>query len=105
MDFLSDYLEIYSRRRDIVLSGLDRLGFKYGRPMGAFYVFVDASSIGMSAMELSRMLLEEGHVLIFPGTGFGANWRDFLRISWVQPEEEVGEAIARVERVLRIHRG
>ncbi len=105
MDFLSEYLEIYRRRREIVLSGLDRLGFKYGKPMGAFYVFVDASSIGMSAMDLSRMLLEEGHVLIFPGTGFGANWSDFLRISWVQPEEEVGEAIARIERVLRARRG
>ncbi|MGP8249898.1 MAG: pyridoxal phosphate-dependent aminotransferase [Candidatus Dormibacteria bacterium] len=105
MDFLSEYLDIYSRRREIVLSGLDRLGFKYGRPMGAFYVFVDASSIGMKAIDVSRLLLEEGHVLIFPGTGFGANWGDFLRISWVQPEEEVGEAIARIERTLRTHRG
>jgi aminotransferase len=105
MDFLSEYLAIYSRRREIVLSGLDRLGFKYGMPMGAFYVFVDASSIGMKAIDLSRLLLEEGHVLIFPGTGFGANWGDFLRISWVQPEEEVGEAMARIERTLRLRRG
>jgi len=105
MDFLSEYMEIYSRRRAIVLRGLDRLGFKYGVPMGAFYVFVDASSIGISAFDLSRLLLEEGHVLIFPGTGFGANWSDFLRISWVQPEEEVREAISRIERTLEGRRG
>lgn len=104
MDFLQDYLEIYRRRRAIVLRGLDRLGFKYGRPMGAFYVFVDASSIGMRAIDLSRKLLEEAHVLIFPGTGFGENWSDYLRISWVQPEEEVSEAISRVERTLGVHR-
>ncbi|MGA8208258.1 MAG: pyridoxal phosphate-dependent aminotransferase, partial [Candidatus Dormiibacterota bacterium] len=77
MDFLKEYLKIYSRRRKIVLSALDRLGFKYGRPMGAFYVFVDASSIGVRAFDLARRLLEEAHVLIFPGTGFGEEWSDY----------------------------
>ncbi|MGA8425990.1 MAG: pyridoxal phosphate-dependent aminotransferase [Candidatus Dormiibacterota bacterium] len=100
MDFLKEYLKIYSRRRKIVLSALDRLGFKYGRPMGAFYVFVDASSIGVRAFDLARRLLEEAHVLIFPGTGFGEEWSDYLRISWVQPEQEIGEAFDRIERAL-----
>jgi aminotransferase len=99
-DFMQEYLEIYTRRRAIVLAGLRRLGFAYGPPMGGFYVFVNAASIGLSAMDLSLRLLQEGHVLIFPGTGFGENWSDYLRISWVQPEADVQEAIARVERVL-----
>jgi aminotransferase len=99
--FLAEYVDIYSQRRRIVLAALDDLGFAYGRPMGAFYVFVDASSIGRSAYDLSRNLLLDGKVLIFPGTAFGPNWNDYFRMSWLQPIGELEEALSRMKRVLR----
>lgn len=99
-DFMTANLEIYTRRRAVVLAGLQRLGFAYGPPLGGFYVFFNAASIGVSAMELSLRLLREGHVLIFPGTGFGENWSDYMRISWVQPDADIREAMSRIERVL-----
>lgn len=99
--FLDDYLETYRQRRKVVLDGLDGLGFAYGPPMGAFYVFVDASSIGRSAYDLSRSLLLDGKVLIFPGTAFGPRWTDYLRMSWLQPVSELEEALERIRDVLR----
>ena len=55
----------------------------------------------MPAFTLARKLLEEAHVLIFPGTGFGAAWGDYLRFSLLQPTPVLLEAVARLERVLR----
>jgi aspartate/methionine/tyrosine aminotransferase len=97
---VAEYLEIYARRRRIVLDTLDRVGFTYGQPRGGFYVFMNAGSIGIPAEELSRKLLTEAHVLIFPGTGFGAEWSQYMRLAWLAPEVEIAEAMARVERVL-----
>jgi aminotransferase len=99
-DDIDSYLEQYSRRRRIVLDTLDRLGFTYGQPRGGFYVFLNAGSSGMPAEQLSRKLLTEAHVLIFPGTGFGPNWSQYMRLAWLAPEEQIAEAMARVERCL-----
>lgn len=99
-EILDEYLAIYARRRRIVLDTLDRLGFSYGPPRGGFYVFLNAASSGMPAEELSRKLLSEAHVLIFPGTGFGANWSQYMRLAWLVPEERIAEAMSRVKRCL-----
>jgi aminotransferase len=99
-DAVASYLEQYSRRRRIVLATLDRLGFTYGQPRGGFYVFLNAGSSGIPADQLSRKLLTEAHVLIFPGTGFGPNWSQYMRLAWLAPEERIAEAMARIERAL-----
>ena len=100
MDVIEEYRRIYTRRRAIVLDTLDRLGIAYGEPRGGFYVFLNAASTGIPAPELSRKLLEEARVLIFPGTGFGEAWTDYMRLAWLVPEPELIEAMRRIEAVL-----
>jgi aminotransferase len=83
-----------------VLRHLDRLGFSYGQPRGAFYIFTNISSTGMDSIDLSLKLLQEAHVLIFPGTGFGERWSNYLRFTLLQPDEVLAEAMLRIERCL-----
>jgi aminotransferase len=91
----------YDARRRVLMPALDALGFTYGHPYGTFYIFANIAATGMPAFTLARKLLEEAHVLIFPGTGFGAAWGDYLRFSLLQPTPVLLEAVARLERVLR----
>ncbi len=91
----------YDARRHVLMPALDALGFTYGHPYGTFYIFANIAATGMPAFALARKLLEEAHVLIFPGTGFGAAWGDYLRFSLLQPAPVLLEAVARLERVLR----
>jgi aminotransferase len=104
-DAVEEYRRIYEGRRRVMLDGLDRMGFTYGDPRGAFYVFVNASSVGMDSIDLSRKLLEEAQVLIFPGTGFGEQWVDYMRASYLAPEAELAEAMARIEACLGLDAG
>jgi len=98
---VEEFRRIYERRRRLMLDGLNRMGFTYGEPRGAFYIFTNTSSTGLDSIDLSLKLLGEAHVLIFPGTGFGEQWVDYLRISLLQPEDVLSEAIARMEQCLR----
>jgi aminotransferase len=104
-DVVEEYRRIYEGRRRVMLEGLDRMGFTYGDPRGAFYVFVNASSVGMDSIDLSRKLLEEARVLIFPGTGFGEQWVDYMRVSYLAPEAELAEAMSRIESCLGLTGG
>jgi aminotransferase len=83
-----------------MVEALDDMGFTYGDPRGAFYVFVNTSSIGMDSIDFSYKLLEDASVLAFPGTGFGDQWVDYMRISYLADEPELAEAMARIKGCL-----
>ena len=103
-DCVSDYLKIYSERRAVLLDGLDRMGFAYGEPRGGLFVWADSSSTGIHAAELSLLLLQEGRVLVFPGTAFGEKWREYLRITMLEPIATLKEAVERMLPVLERYR-
>ncbi|NLE77483.1 MAG: pyridoxal phosphate-dependent aminotransferase [Chloroflexi bacterium] len=102
-DCVERFRRIYDERRQIMMQGLDEMGFTYGRPKGAFYAFPDASSVGISAEELSYLFLKEGRVLIFPGNAFGESGGQYLRISLLAPKERLQEAVARMKRTIAEH--
>jgi aminotransferase len=97
---VEEYRRIYERRRRLMLDSFDRVGFTYGEPRGAFYIFINTSSTGLDSEDLSLKLLQEAHVLAFPGTGFGPQWVDYMRISYLAPEETLREAMRRIEHCL-----
>jgi aminotransferase len=101
---VAEYYDIYQRRRQLMMDGLSALGFTYTEPQGAFFIYTNATSSGLSAFELSYLLLKEAHVLIFPGTAFGEKWTDWLRISLLEPEDLLREALVRMEIVLSRYR-
>ena len=103
-DCVSEYLQIYTERRAVLLDGLDRVGFAYGEPRGGLFVWADSSSTGIHATELSYLLLKEGRVLIFPGTAFGEEWREYVRITLLEPVEVLQEAVERMLPVLERYR-
>lgn len=102
---IDQFYAVYDRRRRLLMDGLGKLGLTYTEPQGGFFVYTNAASSGLSAFELSYLLLKEGHVLIFPGTAFGKRWSDWLRISYLQSEEKLAEALTRMEAVLARVRG
>jgi aminotransferase len=89
----------YDERRRLLMDFLDEEGFSYGEPRGGLYVWVNTSAAGIPAIELSSRFLDEG-VLIFPGTGFGENWGDYMRMTLLQPIDVIAEAIGRMKRAL-----
>lgn len=103
-DVVQEYRAVYEGRIKLMKAGLSDLGFTYGEPQGAFFVYTNAASSGIPAFELSYLLLKEGHVLIFPGTAFGDKWVDWLRISVLQPEDQLTQALERMAGVLARHR-
>ncbi len=97
---VAEMRETYDARRHALMGALTESGFTYGHPYGAFYIFANTASTGIPAFALSRKLLVDGHVLIFPGTGFGAAWGGYMRFSLLQPTDVLLEATARLRRVL-----
>ena len=97
-------IQTYVERRQAMKDGLNAMGLDYSDPRGAFFFWADCQPTGIHATELSYLLLKEGKVLIFPGTGFGENWGGYLRISILQKTELIQQAIQRMIDVVNRYR-
>ena len=96
---VQDMLEVYASRRDVLLRGLDEIGFTYGEPAGAFYVYVNIEASGVPASEFCGELLREARVLVSPGMLFADPDDRYVRMSLLQPKERIAEALRRITEV------
>ncbi|MCZ7356719.1 MAG: pyridoxal phosphate-dependent aminotransferase [Candidatus Methanoperedens sp.] len=96
---IADMVSEFRARRDLLVSGLNKLGIKCARPDGAFYAFADVSEYG-SGEEIAELLLNKAFIATTPGSAFGEAGKDFIRISYATSQGRIKEAFARMEAVL-----
>jgi aminotransferase len=90
----------YARRRLLMMDKLDRIGLRYGRPQGGQFMLADIRSTGMSSLDLANRLIDEVHVVVYPGRSFGEAWDGFVRMTFLQPEPVLADALDRVTNAL-----
>ncbi len=88
---------IWKERRDLVYSGLQKLGLDLWRPEGAFYVFPKMKK----SLQAVNELFYQHNVITYAGDWFGAPGR--IRLSYALDVEKIKEGLARIERYLRQH--
>jgi LL-diaminopimelate aminotransferase len=88
--------EVYRKRRDAVLSGLDGLGLKSVKPLATIYVWASIPSKYESSMEFAKDVLAKTGVVFAPGRGFGTYGEGYVRISLIEDEERIREAMDRI---------
>lgn len=91
----------YRRRRELIVSGLNELGFVCSMPEGAFYAFPSLKKLGMKSMQFSKELLQKQKVAVVPGTAFGKDYDDYIRISYASGLENLKEALSRIRMFLK----
>jgi LL-diaminopimelate aminotransferase len=88
----------YTRRRDAVLAGLERIGMEATKPPATIYVWASVPPKYESSMEFAKAVLTETGVVFAPGRGFGTYGEGYVRISLIQDEDRIDEAIDRMDR-------
>lgn len=90
----------YQKRRDFLVPALNGMGLKTILPKGAFYVFSDIRSTGLSDEEFALKLLKEFGVACVPGSAFGACGAGFVRMSYATSLENIKRAVDRIGKML-----
>ena len=102
--------QAFERRRDLIVKLAKEVpGFEVNKPEGAFYLFPkcsyyfgksDGNRTIQTADDLAMYLLEVGHVACVGGTSFGAP--DCIRMSYATSDENIVEAIRRIQAALAL---
>ncbi|ANZ94363.1 MULTISPECIES: pyridoxal phosphate-dependent aminotransferase [Brochothrix] len=93
--------EAFGKRLDTIYPQITAIpGFKVDKPSGAFYLFIEVSEAakqtGFDSVDaFATALLEEAHVAVIPGSGFGTP--NYIRISYATSLELLEEAVKRMK--------
>lgn len=99
--YMKKMVSEYDKRRRLIYDGLTNAGLKCFEPKGAFYIFPDITSTGLTSEEFAEQLLMKEHVALVPGTAFGQCGEGYVRCSYATSVAKISEAIARIEHFVQ----
>jgi LL-diaminopimelate aminotransferase len=99
----NEYVGMYKKRRDLLFSGLEKLGLKSSLPKATFYIWAgvpdDFKGKPSPSMAFTEHLLDKTGIVVTPGMGFGKHGEGFVRFALTQPLDRIKEALERIEKI------
>jgi len=92
---VEEFRNIFATRRDVVVQGLQKMGFAVDPPKATFYVWARVPD-GYSSADFAAKLLQEAGIVVTPGHGFGEPGEGFFRIALTVHKERLEEALQRI---------
>lgn len=88
----------YDQRRRAFVSAAEKIGWKAFPSKGSFYAWMPVPE-GYNSQTFADLLLDEAHVAVAPGVGFGQMGDDYVRIGLLVEPERLEEAVARIGKL------
>jgi alanine-synthesizing transaminase len=101
---VKEIIETYQKRRNVLVKGLNRIGWKVEMPQATMFVWapIPEPFRKMGSLEFSKLLLQKAKVAVTPGVGFGELGEGYLRFALVENEQRTRQAIAGIKKVLKL---
>ncbi len=92
---VTDIVELHRKRRDVLVNGLNKIGWKVEKPKGTMFVWapIPDEFRNMGSLEFSKLLIQECKVAVSPGIGFGEYGDGHVRFALVENEQRIRQAL------------
>ncbi|HEY3197255.1 MAG TPA: alanine transaminase [Nitrospirales bacterium] len=106
-DCVRETVAMYRNRRDALVDGLNRIGWKVEKPLATMFVWarIPEAYRQMGSLDFSKLLLREAKVAVSPGIGFGEGGDDHVRFGLVENEHRTRQAIRGIKKALKLSEG
>lgn len=88
-------VDMYEKRRDVLVAGLNEIGWKVSAPKGSFFAWLPVPD-GFTSESFADYLLENAHIVVAPGIGFGKHGEGYVRVGLLTGEDRLKEAVGRI---------
>lgn len=101
-DYVGEVNGIYRGRRDVLVEGLNRTGWKIEKPRGTMFVWAPIPDpyAEVGSLEFAIHLIDEARVAVSPGVGFGPTGEGFVRFALVENEHRINQAVRGIRKAL-----
>ncbi|MBI2952602.1 aminotransferase class I/II-fold pyridoxal phosphate-dependent enzyme [bacterium] len=96
--------KLYQKRRDALVRGLNRIGWPVLKPRASMFVWapIPGRYREMGSMAFAMKLMNEAEVAVSPGVGFGDMGEGYVRISLVENEQRIQQAVRNIKKCLKL---
>ena len=93
--------EIYQKRRDVLIEGLNKAGWQVASPKATMFVWakIPEAYRHLGSLEFSKILLTEAKVAVSPGIGFGDYGDQHVRFALIENEERTRQALRGIRQM------
>ncbi|MFH1281787.1 MAG: LL-diaminopimelate aminotransferase [Candidatus Omnitrophota bacterium] len=97
-DYLKNMCALYQQRRDMLVDGLNGLGWKAIKPKATFYVWIKIPPKA-GAISFAARLLKKADIVATPGVGFGEHGQGYIRMALTVSGSRIKEALERIKKI------
>ncbi len=99
---VQEIVETYRVRRDTLITGLDRAGWKIEPPKATMFVWarIPEQYLPMGSVEFSKYMIREAQVAVSPGRGFGEYGDEFVRFALIENQMRINQAVRGIRKIL-----
>ncbi len=97
-DCVSMTAQIYQKRRDVLVDGLNEIGWWMPKPSSSMFIWAPLPPGYSSSITFVNDLLERAGVVVIPGVAFGSRGEGYVRIALVKDEPDLLETVCRVRQ-------
>ena len=92
---VSGIVEVHRKRRDVLVDGLNKIGWAVEKPRGTMFVWAPIPDAfrAIGSLEFAKMLIQECKVAVSPGIGFGEYGEGYVRFALVENEQRIRQAL------------
>ena len=92
---VGEIVEVHRKRRDVLVGGLNKLGWSVPKPKGTMFVWapIPEAFRAMGSLEFAKMLIQESKVAVSPGIGFGEYGEGHVRFALVENQQRIKQAL------------
>ncbi len=101
-DCVEEIRKTYKERRDALISGLERVGWKIKSPKGTMFVWgkIPDEYVKMGSVDFSKFLIKEARVAVSPGLGFGEYGDEYVRFALIENKMRINQAVRGIKNIL-----
>jgi alanine-synthesizing transaminase len=101
-DCVRDIVRNYQNRRDVLVDGLNKMGWQVEKPKATMFVWakIPQKFEGMTSMDFAMKVLAEAKTAVSPGTGFGEAGEGYVRFALIENEERTRQALHGIKRMM-----
>jgi alanine-synthesizing transaminase len=101
-DCVEQIRDTYRERRDVLVKGLNRIGWNIKNPKGTMFVWakIPDKFIKMGSVEFAKFLIAEAEVAVSPGLGFGEYGDEYIRFALIENPMRINQAIRGIRKIM-----
>ena len=100
---ISEQVELYQSRRDVMCDGLSRMGWDVEIPKAGMFLWVRIPDpyVKMGSVRFSIEMMNRANVAVAPGAGFGEEGDGYLRLALVENENRIRQGLKQMKQALK----